>query len=141
MVAVEVVLHDFHRLELFEPGLFGYFVFAGVGVVFQMSHVGDVADVTYFVAYVRQVAVEYVECYGRAGVAEMAVAVDGGSADVHAHSFGVQRFECFFLSCERVVDTELTHWESGVRNEELGAGRVVLPAPVGWVWFMRCRRP
>ena len=67
MVAVEVVLHDFHRLELFEPGLFGYFVFAGVGVVFQMSHVGDVADVAYFVAYMRQVAVEYVECMaGRA---------------------------------------------------------------------------
>ena len=96
-----------------------------------MSHVGDVADVTYFVAYVRQVAVEYVECYGRAGVAEMAVAVDGGAADVHAHSFGVQRFECFFLSCERVVDTELTHWESGVRNEELGAGRVGPPGSGG----------
>ncbi len=50
VVAGEVALHDFHRLELFEAGFFGDFVFALVGVVLKVADVGDVADVADFVA-------------------------------------------------------------------------------------------
>lgn len=72
-----------------------------------MSHVGDVADVTYFVAYVRQVAVEYVECYGRAGVAEMAVAVDCRTADIHADFAFMQRFEKLLGARQGVIDGKI----------------------------------
>ena len=45
MVAVGVILGYFHRLEVFKTRFLDDFVFAFVGVVVQMPHVGDVAHV------------------------------------------------------------------------------------------------
>ena len=107
VVAGEVVLHHFHRLELFETGFLGDLVLAVVGVVLEVAYVSDVADVAHLVAQVHQIAVEHVERDGRAGVAEMAVAVDGGSAHIHPHESLVERLEGFLGARHRVIDTQI----------------------------------
>ena len=68
-----------------------------------MSHVGDVAHVTHFVAEVPQVAEHHVESDGGTCVSQMGVAVNGGSAHVHSHVRSVQRTEKLFLSRKSVV--------------------------------------
>ena len=68
VVAVEVVLHNLHRLELLEPCLFGDLVLSLVGVVLEMAYIGDVAHVAHLVAQPGEVAEKDVEGDGGAGV-------------------------------------------------------------------------
>ena len=103
VVALGVILRHLHRFELFEPGLLGDFVLAFVGIVFEVSHVGDVAHVTHLVARGPEVAEQQVEGDGGAGVSEMGIAVDGRAADIKSHERRVQRLELFFLAGERIV--------------------------------------
>lgn len=56
VVAVDVILRHFHRLELFQTGFFRDFVFAVVGIVLQVAYIGNVAHVAYLVADMREVA-------------------------------------------------------------------------------------
>ena len=56
VVAVGVILRYLHRFELFEARFLGYLVLALVGVVLKMAYVGDIADVSYLVAEMFQVA-------------------------------------------------------------------------------------
>ena len=83
MVAGQVVLHHFHRFELFEACLLRNLVLAVVGIMFEVTYVGDVADVAHLVAEVTEIAEKYVEGDCRTCVTEMAVAVDGRTADIH----------------------------------------------------------
>ena len=62
MVAVGVVLCHFHRLELLKACLLGNLVLAGVGVVLQVTHIGDVAHVAHLIAQVLEVAEQHVKC-------------------------------------------------------------------------------
>ncbi len=50
VVAVEVVLHHFHGLKLFEPGFLGHFVLTVVGIMFEMAYIGDIAHISHLVA-------------------------------------------------------------------------------------------
>ena len=101
--AVGVVLCHLHRLELFEARLLGNLVLTLIGIVLQVAHVGDVAHVAHLVAQVFQVAKHEVEGDGRTGVAQMSVAVDGRSANIHAHMSGVDRFEYLLRAGQRIV--------------------------------------
>ena len=55
MVAVQVILYYFHRLQLLEACLFGYLVFAFVGVVLEVAYVGDVAYVAHLITQMGKV--------------------------------------------------------------------------------------
>ena len=98
MVAVGVILDDLHRLQLLQPGFLSYLVLAFVGVVLEVTHIGDVTHVAHLVAEVHQIPVEYVERDCRAGVSQMGVTVHGRTADIHAYVSFVQRFEGFFVT-------------------------------------------
>ena len=49
MVAVGVILGNLHRLQLFQTGLLGNLVLALVGIMLQMTHIGNVTHVPYFI--------------------------------------------------------------------------------------------
>ena len=104
VVAVEIVLHHLHRLQLLQPRLLGDFVFPLVGVMLQVAYVGDVAHVAHLKAKVGEVAVDDVEGNRGAGVAEVAVAVDRRAADVHPDPPLVERPEIFLVALERVIN-------------------------------------
>jgi len=104
MVAVGVILRNLHRFELLQTSLLLDLVVAFVGVVLQVTHVGDVAHVAHLIAEVLEVAEENVERDSRARMAQVWVAIDGRSADVHAHVRGVQRLEHFLATRQRIVN-------------------------------------
>ena len=106
MVAVGVVLRYLHRLQLFQTCLLGYLVLALVGVVLQMAHVGDVTHVPYFITEVLQVAEHQVEGDGGTGMAQMGVAIDGGTTDIHTDIGGMERFEALLLTRQRIVNNK-----------------------------------
>ncbi len=106
VVAVEVELHHFHRFELFEACFFCHFIFAVVGIVFKMAYVGYVAYIAHFVPEMPEITEEDVECYGRARVSEVSVAVDRRAAYIHSDALRMERSEYFFLTRQRVVDSE-----------------------------------
>ena len=105
MVTVQVILHHFHRLQLFEAGFLGNLVFAVIRVVFEVADIGYVAYVTYFVSYMSQVTEQEVEGDGRACMPQMRIAVNGRTTNIHTHMRLVQRDELFLFSCKRVVNT------------------------------------
>ena len=96
MVAVGEILRHLHRLQLFQARLLSNLVLPFVGVVLEVAHIGDVAHIAHLVADMLQVAEHHVERDGRTGMAQMGVAIDGGTADIHAHMVGSQGFEKFF---------------------------------------------
>ena len=85
MVSVGVELHDLHRLELLEACFLRYLIFAFIGIVLEVPHIGDVAHVAHFVAEVHKIAIEDIEGDSGTCVPQMGVAVHRRSADIHAH--------------------------------------------------------
>ena len=57
----------------------------------------------------HQVAVQHIESDGRPGVAQMTVAIDGGTADIHAHVVGSEGFEKLFLVRKSIVNQQWLH--------------------------------
>ena len=106
VVAVEIELHNLHRLKLFETRFLGYLVLPLVGVVLEMSDVGYVTDIAHLIAQMGQVAEEDVEGYGRTRVAQMRIAIDGRAADIHADAPGIERLEGLFEALEGVIDRQ-----------------------------------
>ena len=103
MVAVGVVLSNLHRFELFEACFFGDFVFALIGIVFEVAHVGNVTNVAHLVAEGAEVAEQQVEGDCGPGVSQVWIAIDGRAADIHTHVFGVKWNKLLFASSESVV--------------------------------------
>ena len=67
-------------------------------------NVGDVADVGHVVTGGLQPAVNHVENHHHAGVAKVAVVIDGHAADVHANLVRFDGGEYLFFAFQRVVD-------------------------------------
>ena len=107
MVAVGVILYNLHRLQLFQTSLFSNLVFAFVGIVLQVSYVGDVTHIAHFISQMLEVTEENIESNGWTGVSQMWVTVHGGTADIHAYVWSVQWLEYFFSSGQRVVNRQL----------------------------------
>ena len=114
VVTLRVVVRHLHRFELFEPGFLGDLVLSLVGVVLQMPHVRDVAHVAHLVSRSLEVAEQQVERHGGAGVAQMRIAVDRGTADIHAHAARHEGFELLLAAGERIVK-----YEFGIHIREL----------------------
>ena len=83
-------------------------IFMGTGDDFVVD-VGDVAYVFEVVAERAQVAGDGVEDDHDAGVADVAVVIDGHAADVHADFAGFARDEGFFLPGQAVVKLQCVH--------------------------------
>ena len=96
MVAVHVVLRDFHGLKLLQTGFLGDFVLALVGIVFQMAHIGDVAHVAHLVADMGEIAEHHIEGHGRTRVSQMRLAIYRRPADIETHMVRSDWFKQFF---------------------------------------------
>lgn len=49
-----ILLHDFHRFQLFQSCFFGDFVFAIVHVIHDMAYIGNVSNITRFVTQMQK---------------------------------------------------------------------------------------
>ena len=50
-----ITLHNFHRLKLFNTGLFCNFIFAFILIIYNMPYIGNIAHISYLVAKMKQV--------------------------------------------------------------------------------------
>src|SRR3712207_6777659 len=103
MVTIGLVLGYLHGLELLQARFFLNLVIAFVRIVLQMAHIRDVTNVANLVAQVLKIAEKQVERDGRTGVAQMWIAVNGGTADVHAHVGSMQGNELLLTTSQRVI--------------------------------------
>ncbi len=98
--------------------------------------VGNVAHERDSVAMRPQVSPQQVEHDQHAAVADMAIVVNGHTADVHPHLPGADRLERFLAAGERVVKLQhgVRQWRSGVRaaprGREQALGRELPPHQV-----------
>ncbi len=102
-VAGGVLFRQLHRFELFKHGLLLELVFALVGVVGEVPDIGDVLNVPHAVTPAAQPADKHIEADVALPVTQMAVAVDGWTADVNTHEGRVQGFEILFRPGDGVV--------------------------------------
>ncbi len=97
-----VAFHHFHRFQLLQSCFLGNFVFALVGVVFEVTHVGDVSDVPDPVSQESEVARNDVEGEERTNIPQVHIIIYCGSADVHADPTGHLGRQLFLGSGQRV---------------------------------------
>lgn len=68
MVAVGVILHDFHRLELLKARFLSDLVFAFIRIVLKVPHISNITHVTHLVSQIHEVTVKNIEGDSRACV-------------------------------------------------------------------------
>ena len=122
VVAQGIGLHDLHRLQLLQAGLLRNLVLAFVGVMLQVPHVRDVADIAHLVAQVAEEFAQHVIGHARTGMAEVGVAIDGRAADIHAHMAGMDRLEKFLAAGQRIGNEEFAHNANIVKSAVIAGG-------------------
>ena len=68
MIAVFIILCYFHRFKVLKTSFLCDFIFAFVGIMFEVTNVGDVTDVTYFITEMFQITKHKIEGNCRTGV-------------------------------------------------------------------------
>ena len=108
VVAYGVILYHFHGLELFQAGLARNLVFPRVGIVLEMSHIGNVPDITYLISQMPEQTHQYIVSNSRTGMSQVRVAIYGRAADIKPYVAGYKRFEFFFLTGKRVMEVKIS---------------------------------
>ena len=106
MIAVRIILGYLHGLQLLQSCLLGNLILSLVGIVLQMSYVGDVPYITYLIAQVLQIAEHQVEGDGRTGMPQMGVAIHRRTTHIHTHMGCIQRLEALLLPCQRIINDQ-----------------------------------
>ncbi len=132
VVALRIVVRHLHRFELLETRLLGDLVLTVVGVVLQVPHVGDVPHIAHLVTRGLQVTEQQVEGYGRTGVAQVRIAVNGGSADIHSDASGRQRLELLLAAGERIVKYEFGIHSANKYSCRTGKVTIFRHTPTKW---------
>ena len=107
VVGIRVLLGHFHGLELLQLCFFGDFVFPFVCITGQVTHIGDVADITHPITQMRQVAVDRVKGDRWPTMSQMRIPIDRRPAHIHAHKGRVDGCKILLLSGKSVVELEL----------------------------------
>ncbi len=69
MIAVSKILYHFHRFQLLKACFFCNFIFAFVGIIFEVANIGNITHIAHFEAQVLQVTKYQVEGNSRTGMA------------------------------------------------------------------------
>ena len=104
VVAVEIKLYHLHRFELFETGFFRDLILSLIGIVFEMSHIGDIAHIAYLITDVFQVTEKQIKCNGRAGMTQMGIAIYRRTAHIHSRIGRIDRYEFLFTPIQCIIN-------------------------------------
>ena len=104
VVTVGIELNNLHRLQLLQTRFLSYLILAFIGVMLQVTHIGDITNITHFVAQKLKVAVQHIERDSRTGVTQMGIAIHRRTAYIHTDMSLMKGLECFLKSSNRVVN-------------------------------------
>src|SRR5690554_846556 len=85
MKSQRVLMYDLHRLKLLQLCFFCKLILSFITITFQMPRIGDVAYITYFITQMEKISVYQIKRDKCAAVAQVDIAVDGGTTYIHAH--------------------------------------------------------
>lgn len=101
-----VALDDLHRFECLQTGFLGDLVLALVGIVLQVSGIGDVAHIAHLVTQEGKIPEYHIERHEGATVAQVHVGIHRRAAYVHAHPAFDRGNETFLFAREGIVHPE-----------------------------------
>ena len=93
-----VELSNLHRLQLFQSCLFLNLIFTTIAIVLQMSDIGNVSYISYFVSQKFKKAVNRIESQSRSCVSQVSLSVNGWSANIHSYKRIIKWLKFFFIS-------------------------------------------
>ena len=93
MIAIGVILSNLHWLQLFKTCLLFDLIVTLVGIVLQVTYIGNIAYVAHLVAQVFQIAEHQVESDCWTCVSQVWIAIYSRSTNIHTHVWSMQRFE------------------------------------------------
>ncbi len=105
-IGARIVLYDLHWLKALSSCLPSNLVFAFIGIVREVSHVGDVLHVANPIAHVLQITAHYVKGEVYFGMSNVSVSIDSRAADIHTHKPLMDGDERLLLSGKVVVDPQ-----------------------------------
>ena len=106
MVAVGVILCDFHGLKLFQTGFLGNLVLALIGIMLKMPHIGDISHIAHLVAQMLEITEKDVKSDGRTGMPQMRVAIYRWSTHIHSHIGRMKRLKRLLSARQRIVNDQ-----------------------------------
>ena len=95
VVTVQVILYHFHRFQLFKTCFFCNLVFTFIGIMFQMTYIGDISHIAHFVSQMGEITEQDIEGDGRTGMSQMGIAVYRRATHIHAYMRRVKRNKKF----------------------------------------------
>ena len=90
-------------VDAWEDYSVGVAILAIIGILLQMTYIRDVTHIAHLVAQRLQVAEHKVEGYGGACMAQVWVAIDGRTADVHSDATFIEGLKGLLAASERIV--------------------------------------
>ena len=107
MIAVQVILNNFHRLQLFQTSFLCNFIFTVISIMFQMTYIGNVSYITYLIAQMRKVTEKNIECNSRTSMSQMSITINSRPAHIHAYMRSMQRNKQFLATGKRIINSQL----------------------------------
>ena len=86
-----VALYDFHGLYLFQTRFFRYAILAFICVMLQVPSIGNITHIAHRVTQVLEISKHQIKGNKGAAIAEMHIAVDSRTTNIHTHMFVFNR--------------------------------------------------
>jgi len=107
MIAVNIILSNFHGFKLFNACLFFNLVFSFISIVLQVSNICDVPHITDFIANLFKVSEKKIVSNGRSCMSKVWITVDSRSTYVHSNPVFMNRLENFFFTMQSIVNDKI----------------------------------
>ena len=104
--AIGVVLRHFHWFELLEACLLCNLVFALVGIMFEVAHIGNVTHIAHLVTLMLKVAEKEVKSNCGARMSQVCVTIYRRSANIHTYMARIDGLKFFLLTSKCIVNCQ-----------------------------------
>ena len=99
-----ISLNDFHWLNLLQSSLFRDLVLSRIGIVFQMTGIGYISHIPYFIAQMLQISKNHIKRHKSPAISQVNIAVNRWTTNIHAYMALVYRFKDFFFTGKGIVN-------------------------------------
>ena len=103
LVALGVVVSNLHRLQLLEASLLCNLILTLVGILLEVTYIGDVTNVAHLESLRLEVAEQKIEGNRGTSVSQVRIAINGRTANVHTNMGRVERLKCLFTARKGIV--------------------------------------
>lgn len=104
VIAIGIILCYLHWLKLLKTSFLLYLVVTFICIMLKMTYIGDVSYVAHLISEMLKITEYEVECYCWTRMSQVWITINGWSADIHSHVWGMKRNKRFFSPCQSIVN-------------------------------------